>query len=100
MDRFSYSISDGGGGTATADVEIFVAAGNLPSRNQVSLTPTPNRSLIRFAGLPGQTYAVQRSTDLNTWTPLAALVAPLHGTLQNEDTNPPPGMAFYRTVVP
>ena len=100
VDRFTFVVSDGRGGMTTAAVEIFVASGNLPSMNQVSITPTDLGFLIRFAGVPGRTYQIQRSTDLITWSPLVTLVAPLHGIMEYEDTNPPAGTGFYRTVVP
>jgi hypothetical protein len=100
VDRFSYTISDGRGGTATADVEVFVADGSLPSLNAVSISVTPNGFLVRFAGIPGREYDLQRSGDLSTWNTLTTLTAPLHGIMEYEDTNPPPGAAFYRTVAP
>ncbi len=100
VDRFTFQVSDGRGGITTAAVEIFVAAGNVPSMNRVSITPTDLGFLIRFAGVPGRNYQIQRSTDLITWSPLVTLVAPLHGIMEYEDTNPPVGTGFYRTVVP
>ena len=98
-DRYSYTISDGRGGMATADVEILVLSGNLPSQNQVSLTPTANGFLIRFAGIPGYGYHVQRAASVTgPWTTISTQPAPLHGIIEFEDMNPPPGSAFYRTV--
>jgi hypothetical protein len=100
-DRFSYTITDGQGYNATADVEILVVSANVPSQSQVSLEPTPNGFLIRFAGIPGRSYDVQRATNLTgPWTTLAALVAPPHGIFEYEDTSPPQTAAFYRTVAP
>ena len=100
-DRFSYTISDGRGGFATADVEVLVVSGNLPSLSQVSLIPTPNGFLIRFAGIPGETYRIQRAPSITgAWTTITTQTAPLHGIIQYEDVNPPPGSGFYRTVAP
>jgi hypothetical protein len=98
VDRFSYTISDGHGGTATAFVDVMVVSGNLPSQNQVMLIQSGSSIVVRFAGIPGLSYSVQRSTDLQTWTPLAVRTIPNHGILEYEDTNPPVGSAFYRTV--
>ena len=98
-DRFSYTISDGRGGTATADVEVLVVSGSLPSLNQVSLIPTPNGFLIRFAGIPGELYGIQRAPSVTgPWTTITTQTAPLHGIIHYEDVNPPVGSGFYRTV--
>ena len=99
LDTYTYTISDGRGGTATATVEIRVLAGNLPSLNQVYLAPTTGGFRVLFAGIPGYEYELQRSTDLVTWITIATLTAPLHGILEFEDlTNLP--AAFYRTTAP
>jgi hypothetical protein len=100
VDRFTYTISDGRGGTASAEVEVFVASGSLPSLNQVSLTVGPQGVLVRFAGIPGRYYDLQRTTDLVNWVTLANLQAPLHGIIEYLDTNPPQPMGLYRTVAP
>jgi hypothetical protein len=98
-DRFTYTISDGHGGTATTFVDVLVVAtGNLPSQNQVALFMTATTSIVRFAGVPGHSYSIERSTDLITWTPLAIRVAPAHGLIEYVDSSPPAGSAFYRTV--
>ena len=56
---------------------------------------------LRFAGIPGRSYDVQRAPAVDgPWTTLATLVAPLHGIIEHLDANPPPGAAFYRTVAP
>ena len=78
-----------------------MVSGSLPSLNQVTITPTPNGYLIRFAGIPGYSYKLQRSpTVAGPWTTITTQTAPLHGIIQYEDVNPPPGTGFYRTVAP
>jgi hypothetical protein len=100
VDRFTYTISDGRGGLASADVELFVVAGSLPSLNQVSIASTPGGVLIRFAGVPGKAYQLQRATTVSgPWSTIATPVAPLHGIIEYLDTNPPMPSAFYRTMV-
>jgi hypothetical protein len=99
VDRFSYTISDGHDHTAVGIVEVFVASGQLPSLNLVVLAPVPGGFLIRFAGIPGRNYAVQRAENvMGPWTTLTNGPAPLHGIIEYTDTNPPPGAAFYRTI--
>ena len=100
-DRFSYTISDGRGGSATADVVVLVVDGALPGQNQMTLVPRPGGMLIRFAGIPGSSYALERSGQVTgPWGTLTTLTAPIHGIMEYLDATPPPGMGFYRTVSP
>ncbi|PYI80003.1 MAG: hypothetical protein DME26_22455, partial [Verrucomicrobia bacterium] len=54
---------------------------------------------VRFAGIPGYKYDVERTTDLasGAWTVLLTTNAPAAGVWIYVDTSPPPGGAFYRT---
>jgi len=98
-DRFSFTISDGRGGETTNDMVILVSDATLPTRNLVSVTATGTSYIVRFAGVPGRTYELQRSPDQTTWTAVANVVVPAHGIAQYEDvTNQSP--AFYRAVAP
>ena len=82
-------------------MELLVVSGGLPSLNQVALIPTSNGFLIRFAGIPGDTHRIQRApTVTGPWTTITSRTAPLHGIIEYEDINPPPGSGFYRTVAP
>jgi hypothetical protein len=97
-DLFTYTIGDGHTGTATANVNVLVVSGSLPTQNQIALIPSGSSVIVRFAGVPGHGYSVERSTDLISWTALGTQTAPLHGLIEFTDTNPPVGSAFYRTV--
>jgi uncharacterized delta-60 repeat protein len=56
---------------------------------------------IRFNGVPGTAYRLQRSTNVaSPWTTSAPQTAPASGFLEFHDLFPPPGQAFYRTVRP
>ena len=100
LDRFSYTISDGRGGTATADVEVLVVSGSLPGLNQVAIQVVPGGVRIRFAGIPGRTYDLQRAPAVTgPWSTLSIVVAPLHGLIEYLDTAPT-SPAFYRTALP
>jgi len=50
--------------------------------------------------IPGHTYLLQRSTDLNNWQTLATLVAGTDGAMSFTDESPPPGSAYYRLAKP
>jgi hypothetical protein len=58
---------------------------------------------IRFAGIPGYTYEVQRSTNLTigVWTTISTNVVPAGGLVDFVDTAAPGGgQVFYRTRRP
>ncbi len=42
---------------------------------------------------------MERSTSLPTWAPIGTFTVPDNGIAEFEDTNPPTGAAFYRTVM-
>lgn len=100
-DLFTYTISDGRGGLATGSVFVQVSSADAPSFNRIgSLTHTSNGVTMTFAGIPGYTYTLQRSTNLSTpnWATIGTFVVPDNGIASFTDTNPPSGIAFYRTV--
>jgi hypothetical protein len=99
-DLFTYTLSDGAGGTATGTVFVGVTSANAPSKNQIgNPVPTENGVLVRFAGIVGRTYGIERSVDSVTWVALGNAIAQSNGVIEFEDTAPAAGAA-YRTVVP
>jgi hypothetical protein len=55
--------------------------------------------VISFTGVPGHSYALQRAASATgPWTTLTTVTLGLTGESSFEDTNLPPGAAFYRTV--
>lgn len=101
-DRFTYTLSDGRGGTALGTVTVTVTSTNAPSQNLSSVTPTANGKLVRFYGVPGQNYIV-RSADAvdGPWSNLSPPIpAASNGLVEYEDTTQPvPPGRFYRTIV-
>ena len=101
VDRFTFTVSDGQGGMATANMNMLAVSGTLPSQNLMSVTILPSGVRVRFAGIPGFTYNVQRAAATSgPWTTLASQVAPLHGLIEYLDAAPLAGSAFYRTARP
>ena len=99
-DQFSYTVSDGRGGLATARVVVHVLSLNDPSLNRLGgVTVTPTSVKVQFAGIPGFVYSVERSTSLPIWAPIGTLTVHDNGIVEFEDTNPPLGNAFYRAVM-
>ncbi|MGI8966989.1 MAG: Ig-like domain-containing protein, partial [Limisphaerales bacterium] len=99
-DQFSYTISDGRGGSATGLVNI-VNISSGPSA-QFAGTPTAIGTAwqLHFTGTPGWTYYLDRSTNLPVWTTIWTNVAPSSGVFDSPDDfpdlNQPPANAFYR----
>jgi hypothetical protein len=99
-DSFTYTIADTRGGSATAMVQVFVYSGSLPTQNQVLIIPVSGGQLVRFAGVPGQRYTLQRTLSMTppvNWTALQTLTAPSFGIMDCVDLNNSP-TAFYRTL--
>jgi hypothetical protein len=55
---------------------------------------------VRFAGIPGYHYIVERSTDSINWTVAGSTVAAADGLIEFLDQNPPAGPIYYRTRTP
>ncbi|MCF7675959.1 MAG: hypothetical protein K9M97_11485, partial [Akkermansiaceae bacterium] len=66
--------------------------------NQISLTN--DEVVLRFWGIPGTTYQIERSPDLKTWTPLASKTAAANGFIEFTDSSPPEWRGFYRIAPP
>jgi hypothetical protein len=96
-DKFTYTVSDGFGGSATGEVHIVV----LTSVTGQMSTPTlsGNSVLLHFAGRPTWPYTVERSTNsLVTWTTIWTTNAPSSGLFDYTDVfeGTPPDSAYYR----
>jgi len=100
-DRFGYTVSDAFGASASACVFVQVRATNQISGNMLPLLAIPGGYLVSFAGIQGRTYSVQRApTVTGPWATIATVSAGLDGIGAFQDTDSPPGIAFYRTTYP
>jgi Cadherin-like domain len=102
-DSFTYSISDGRGGTATGTVNVTVTPqGEEQTKNIVSITPSGADMIVRVAGIAGRVYRFETTSSLTspiTWTPHPAgpQTAGADGIVQLTDPAPP-SPRFYRAV--
>lgn len=98
-DTFQITFSDGNGGETTGEVFVSLAADPESPLSLKTLQILSNGHIqVSFAGVPGQAYQVERSTDLLEWTPVgASIVAGDTGNIAFIDSAAPPGTAFYRT---
>ena len=95
-DVFTYTVSDGQGGTATANIYVAVVKGVGQAK---AITVTGGVAVVDFAGIPGYTYDVQRSTDsMATWQVILTTNAPALGMWRVTDDfgGNPPASAYYR----
>ena len=100
-DQFTYTITDGRGGSASAEIFVDVRADNYISGNMLPLMTIPGGFRVGFAGIPGRTYALQRAPAVTgPWATVATLTVGSTGVMYFDDTNAPPAIAFYRTVYP
>ena len=55
---------------------------------------------LKFHGIPGRSYQIQRSTDMSVWATIATVTAGATGAITFTDDNPPRPNAFYRLALP
>jgi hypothetical protein len=79
---------------------VVVDTGTLALNSIGSVVVGPDGAHARFAGIPGFTYTIERSTDGTDWTAVGSAVVPADGLFEFLDSNPPSGSVFYRTTVP
>ncbi len=103
-DRFSYTISDGHGGTAVGTVNVTVTDIGGMSPNIVSGPTYANGVFsVTFAGIPNVNYTVEYTTAMppsSGWIKLNNVTAAGNGLFVVEDIIGQAPSRFYRTVHP
>lgn len=97
-DQFSYTVTDGFGGTSSAVITLTVGSSNGVGGTASGITFAGGTSSMTFAGVPGYTYNVQVSTDLTNWTTIYTTNAPTGGVFQFTENAAPTPIAFYRLM--
>lgn len=100
-DQFTYTISDNYGVTATGIINVVVNTATGVSGQAQSITVGGSSATVNFAGIPGYTYYVQRSTNLVSWVTIQTTNAPSGGLFNFTDTfsdlgGVPPVSAYYQ----
>jgi hypothetical protein len=98
-DSFEVRISDGVN-TITGIVTVTVGSSSGNGTALVSATMVGSDMVLKFAGIPGTHYEVQRSGGLTppvTWTVLTTVTADASGFATYTDPNPP-SPSYWRTV--
>ena len=97
-DSFTYTASDGFGGSATGNIWVSVYSPAGPA--QLSI-PTNAIVSLKFLGVPTQSYVVQTTTNLSaSWTSISTNTADTNGFCFFTDTNAVNGQQFYRFIQP
>jgi hypothetical protein len=106
-DHFDYVVQDGfWGGTNTGSIAVVLSDLNTgqPSSNILGITNNGSSTLITFAGIPGYTHRIQRTTTLaggsTAWTDIGSTNIDSSGIATFSDNSPPVEAAYYRTVWP
>jgi hypothetical protein len=101
-DLFTYTLSDGQGGSATGHVFVQVQLPAAPTLNAGSLIFTNGHFSFSCSATPGVPYTIWAATNIvGPWETLMNRAADVNGLLTIEDTTePPPPMRFYRAVFP
>ena len=102
-DAFTYTISDGHGGTAVGTVAVTVSTSSPGSPNAGGIVADGAKFKLTFQGVGNRTYRVQYATRLTPpdWQDLGTVQASRTGLVLYEDT-PPSGASarYYRIVHP
>jgi hypothetical protein len=99
-DSFTYTVSDGRGGSALGTVNVTLSGGSGLGFNQLTPTVLPGGDLhLNFLGIPGLRYALDWTHDLGEpeWTPLMTNQVMTNGWLFFTNRPSVPGPDFYRT---
>jgi subtilisin-like proprotein convertase family protein len=100
-DAFTYTISDGRGGLATATITVEVYSAEAATPNMLPIVMNGSIPTVRFAGIPGFTYTLERTPTLSpaAWQQIGGTITvPANGIVEYPDMTAPAGSAFYRTV--
>ena len=102
-DSFTYTVSDGRGGTATGAVTVSVTSdpNEAGAMGQLGVLITADGKVtVGFVVIPGRTYAVLRAGSVThpIWETIGTAVAGSTGLLEFVDENPPPVAGFYRAM--
>jgi subtilisin-like proprotein convertase family protein len=98
-DSFTYTISDGHGGSATATVTVAIQTDNQASANLAITALGGNSYRVDGSGIPGRTYRLQYWTGGSNWQDLTSVTADSIGEFSYTD-NSTETLRLYRTVTP
>ena len=100
-DRFDYWVTDGQGNYATNSVNIHVVDTTLtgtPITGQYTNNAAGGSFTVKYYGVIGYQYVVQRSTDFSSWVNLVTNTMVSPPVIYTDNNAPPTGPVFYRVA--
>lgn len=99
-DQFTYTVTDGFGGTNSGLITVNVSTQPLFGAGSPAINTSGGSTTLSFAGIPGYSYTVQRSTnvDFGSYDVILTTNAPAGGVFQFTDATPPQPTAYYRLI--
>lgn len=94
-ETFPYVVNDTSYPALTATNLITITVTNAVGQLTGNIYQSGGGVTTTWAGIPGSSYVVQRSTDLSSWTDLWTTNAPAAGVFSFTDPSPP-NPAYYR----
>jgi len=100
-DQFSYTVTDGFGGTNNGTVSIVVSYASVGQITGQFTSFTSGVANLVFQGIPNYRYIAERSTNLSDWVDVSTNTATTNGVISVSDTfsdlgGEPPSSAYYR----
>ena len=100
-DSFFITIRDTRGSEVKGRVDMKIIANSNANDTLQTNPPVMTRSAdgqvsLSFRGIPGRSYLIQRSTDLQRWVTVATVTASEIGTIEWQDPTPPQPTSYYR----
>ncbi len=98
-DQFTYTVSDGFGGTNTGLVNVVLSNSSVFGPVGPVVAVTNGTPTITYTGIASYSYSVNRATDLQgTWTTIWTTNMPAGGVFQFTDPNPQQPQAYYQLL--
>ena len=95
-DQFTYTLTDGFLGTNSGLVSIVISTNSVFGSTGPAIQAANGVTSITYAGIPGYSYSVSRTTNLlSGWTTIWTTNMPVGGTFQFIDSNPTQPAAYY-----
>jgi len=101
-DQFSYTVSDGFGGTNIAVITLtYVNTNAITGTSSIASVAGANPKVLTALGIPYYTYVAERSTNLVNWVGIATNAAATNGAIIISDYfgdlgSNAPASAYYR----
>ena len=101
-DQFSYTVTDGYGGTNTGFISLnYIATNAIIGTNSIAAITGINPKVLTANGIPYYSYIAERSTNLSVWVDIATNAAASNGVIILTDYfgdlgSNAPASAYYR----